>query len=537
MTATSGARARRPSAMCSAVASPGRRRVRREHDLAHRRVGALDARVELGDLEVLRLDAVDRRERAAEHVVAAAVLVRALDRDHVAGLLDDADQRGVAALVLADRAARALGQVEADLAEADPLLDVADRLRERVGVLGRRAQQVEREPLRRAVADAGELAQLGDQALDGRGEQAGYLCLRRAARLGWPPPGRPPPPPPSAAEAAEAAEHVHRRRRVHAAGAGRLALQLHRLAQRLVDRGHHHVLQHLDVVGVDRVGVDRERLELEVAAHRDLHHAAAGRGLDDLVLQLLLGGEHLLLHLLRLLQQGSEVGRLGHHDSSSAGSSSASNSRMKASTSSSSDSSGGARGARLRRPARRRRRSDVPVTLRIAVAICSRQVGSSALRLENSADSAQLSVSSPLVERRRARVLHRRVQRRRALLQVGEHGRPQLVDAGEVELDADADLGLGHLPSGSTTATAVTVGPPSTSARRGDDRGRLGGGGSAAARVGARRLLRGARPRGRSARDLGPVDRRGAAPARGPRAARAAPSARAATGRAPGGRP
>jgi hypothetical protein len=62
--------------------------------------------------------------------------VRALDGDHVAGLLDDADQRGVAALVLADRAERALGQVEADLAEADPLLDVADRLRERVRVLG-----------------------------------------------------------------------------------------------------------------------------------------------------------------------------------------------------------------------------------------------------------------------------------------------------------------------------------------------------------------------------------------------------------------
>ena len=57
-----------------------------------RRLG-LDARVELGDLQVLGLDAVDRRQRAAEHVVAAAVLVRALDRDHVAGLLDDADQR------------------------------------------------------------------------------------------------------------------------------------------------------------------------------------------------------------------------------------------------------------------------------------------------------------------------------------------------------------------------------------------------------------------------------------------------------------
>jgi hypothetical protein len=31
---------------------------------------------------------------------------------------------------------------------------------------------MEREPLRRAVADAGELAQLGDEPLEGRGEQA-----------------------------------------------------------------------------------------------------------------------------------------------------------------------------------------------------------------------------------------------------------------------------------------------------------------------------------------------------------------------------
>src|SRR5215218_7872700 len=143
-----------------------------------------------------------------------------------------------------------------------------------------------------------------------------------------------------AAEAAEAAERVERRRWVHAARAGQLALQLRRLAQRLVDRGHDHVLEHLDVLGVDGVGVDRERLELEVAAHRDLDHAAAGGRLDELVLELLLRGHHLFLHLLRLLQQGSDVGRLGHHDSSSAGSSSASNSRMKASTSSSSESAG-----------------------------------------------------------------------------------------------------------------------------------------------------------------------------------------------------
>jgi len=104
----------------------GRRRVGGEDDLADAPGG--DARVELGDLEVLGVDAVDRRQRAAEDVVAPAVLVRALDRDDVAGLLDDADQAAVAALVLADAAARLVGEVEADLAEPDALLDLADRM-------------------------------------------------------------------------------------------------------------------------------------------------------------------------------------------------------------------------------------------------------------------------------------------------------------------------------------------------------------------------------------------------------------------------
>ena len=129
-------------------------------------MSALDALVQLGDPQVLGIDPVDRRQGAAEHVVAAPVLVRALDRDHVAGLLDDTDQLGVAPLVQADRAPRPLGEVEADLAERDLLLDVADRGGERLGVLAGRAQDVERQPLRRPLADAGQLRELGDEALE-----------------------------------------------------------------------------------------------------------------------------------------------------------------------------------------------------------------------------------------------------------------------------------------------------------------------------------------------------------------------------------
>ena len=96
----------------------------------HRLRGAVDPGDELGDLQVLRVDAVDRRERPAEHVVEAPVLVGALDRDHVGGLLDDADQGRVAAGVVADLAPRPLREVEADLAEADLLAHLADRVGE-----------------------------------------------------------------------------------------------------------------------------------------------------------------------------------------------------------------------------------------------------------------------------------------------------------------------------------------------------------------------------------------------------------------------
>jgi hypothetical protein len=144
---------------------PGRGGVRGEHDLAHLAIRrAVD---ELGDLQVLGIDAVDRREGAAQHVVEPAELVGALDGNDVAGLLDDADDRAVAPLVLADAAARALGEVEAHLAEADLLLHLADRVGEGVGALGVLAEDVEGQPLGAALADSGKLRELGDQAVDG----------------------------------------------------------------------------------------------------------------------------------------------------------------------------------------------------------------------------------------------------------------------------------------------------------------------------------------------------------------------------------
>jgi hypothetical protein len=103
---------------------------------------------------VLRLDSVERRKGAAEDVVEAAVLVCSLDRDHVDGLLDHADGAAVAPPVRADRAELLLGQVAALAAEPNELLHVLDRRGERERLLLRRREQVEREPLRRPLADA-----------------------------------------------------------------------------------------------------------------------------------------------------------------------------------------------------------------------------------------------------------------------------------------------------------------------------------------------------------------------------------------------
>src|SRR5262249_5705807 len=88
-------------------------RIGREHDLLD--AAAPHARLELGHAQLARADAVDRRERAAEHVVAAVEAAALLDRREIRGLLHHTHDRGVAALVAADGAGRLARDVEADL--------------------------------------------------------------------------------------------------------------------------------------------------------------------------------------------------------------------------------------------------------------------------------------------------------------------------------------------------------------------------------------------------------------------------------------
>ena len=128
-----------------------------------------------------------RAERAAEDVVEAAVIrVRALERDDVDRLLDDADRGVVAACVEADRACLFLGQVPALAAEADALLHLVERGGERGCLLRRALEDVEREPLRGALADPGQACQLRDEVLDGGAEHRAIVpaTVGRSVRFG-----------------------------------------------------------------------------------------------------------------------------------------------------------------------------------------------------------------------------------------------------------------------------------------------------------------------------------------------------------------
>ena len=130
------------------------------------------------DAQVSRLDAVERRQRAAEDVVQAAVLAGALDRDDVHGLLHDADDRPVATCVRADRAELLLREVPALAAEADAGLHVLDRPRQLERVLRTGREHVECEPLRRSAADPRKLRELRDEVLDGRAQHGRSLAVR-----------------------------------------------------------------------------------------------------------------------------------------------------------------------------------------------------------------------------------------------------------------------------------------------------------------------------------------------------------------------
>ena len=125
---------------------------------------------------MLRLDAVEWREGAAEDVVEPAELARPLDRDEVDRLLDDADEGVVTARIAADRAHLVLGEVSAFLAEADPLLHVLDRRREREGLVLRPLQQVEGEAMSGTRSHTGQARKLRDEVFHSGAQHLPYCA-------------------------------------------------------------------------------------------------------------------------------------------------------------------------------------------------------------------------------------------------------------------------------------------------------------------------------------------------------------------------
>ena len=137
---------------------------------------------------------------------------------------------------------------------------IARRERRRLFVGG--AQDVEGEPLRGALADPRQPRELGDQARQRRRALGAHIPGQAAAG----PPVIPP---------------------IFELG------QLLGGAQALVDRRLNHLGEQLGLLGVDRLGIDRDLAQGQVAAHLHLDHAAAGARLDHLVLELLLRLQHL----------------------------------------------------------------------------------------------------------------------------------------------------------------------------------------------------------------------------------------------------
>ena len=128
-------------------------RVRGEDHLGD--VVTIDAVQELLHAQIVGADAVERADRAAQHVVAALDHAGLLDGGGVLRLLDHAERGDVAAGVATDPAEVAIGDVAALPAEGDALLRLHDHLREPLRVLGRSLHEPEGEPLRRLGPHAG----------------------------------------------------------------------------------------------------------------------------------------------------------------------------------------------------------------------------------------------------------------------------------------------------------------------------------------------------------------------------------------------
>src|SRR2546425_1915296 len=135
----------------------------------------LQAQQQFAHLQIVGADAVQRRERAKQDVVAPLELAGALHGEQIIRLLHDAEHAGVARGVGTDTARVLVGDVEADRAVDDALLDGGERARQLAHLLRGAFQQKKRQPLSRLGPDTGQALERVDEPRDGLGVEGHYM--------------------------------------------------------------------------------------------------------------------------------------------------------------------------------------------------------------------------------------------------------------------------------------------------------------------------------------------------------------------------
>jgi hypothetical protein len=129
------------------------------------------------DAEIFRLDAIQGRDFAAQDVVFSTECARFFDAYYIDGPLNDANERSVASRIGTDVAWGVFGQGAADLAEFDALTGIQNGLSELLNGARFGLDQVQRNALCGARADAGQFVQGSNQRFNGC-RQSGHLLNR-----------------------------------------------------------------------------------------------------------------------------------------------------------------------------------------------------------------------------------------------------------------------------------------------------------------------------------------------------------------------
>ena len=140
------------------------RGVQRQDDFRHPRI--VRARHQCIDRQILRTDAIERRQGRAEHVIESIGGGGAFQRPEIGDIGDDNDDRGVAAGIGADCAGTLGIDVAAGLADLDPvdrnLQRGSERRHQRIALL----DQMQRRAPRRTRTEPRQPRQQLDQAFN-----------------------------------------------------------------------------------------------------------------------------------------------------------------------------------------------------------------------------------------------------------------------------------------------------------------------------------------------------------------------------------